>query len=60
MIIVILLVVVGVVGFGLGTMMFGDIGVAAMIGGAAALLSGIGLLRLSRRVAAIEQKERDS
>lgn len=51
----ILLIVVGVAGFGLGGMMFGDIGIAAMIGGAAALLSGIGIMGLSKRIAALEQ-----
>lgn len=55
MIIGILLIVVGVAGFALGGMMFGDIGVAAMIGGAGALLSGIGILRLGQRIVALEK-----
>lgn len=56
MIVSVLLLVVGLAGFALGGMMFGDIGVAAMIGGAGALLSGIGLFRLSRRVTALERE----
>ena len=47
-IISILLLVVGVVGLGLGSMMFGDIGVAASVGGVAALLSGVGFSLVSK------------
>ena len=43
-IIAILLIVVGAFGFVSGGFMFGDIGLAAWIGAAAALLSGIGFL----------------
>lgn len=43
-IVAILLVVVGIIGFIMGGMMFGDIGLAAFVGSAAALLSGIGFL----------------
>ncbi|WP_432776066.1 hypothetical protein AAFJ72_03460 [Brevibacillus gelatini] len=40
----ILLVIIGVVGIAMGSVMFGDIGIAAMIGASSALLSGIGFL----------------
>lgn len=40
----VLLVIVGVIGFILGGMMYGDIGIAAMIGATTAVLSGIGFL----------------
>ncbi|WP_176220567.1 hypothetical protein [Cohnella massiliensis] len=40
----ILLVIVGVAGMAMGGAMFGDIGIAAMIGASSALLSGIGFL----------------
>lgn len=38
----ILLVVLGVVGLIMGMMMFGDIGIACIVGGLSALLSGVG------------------
>ena len=41
-IISILLIILGAIGMLLGGMMFGDIGIAAMIGSLTALLSGIG------------------
>lgn len=40
----ILLVILGIVGFLMGMMMFGDIGIACIVGGLSALLSGIGFL----------------
>lgn len=40
----ILLVIVGVLGILMGMMMFGDIGIACIIGALAALLSGIGFM----------------
>ena len=46
----IILIVVGVVGMILGGMMFGDIGIAAMIGAVTAILSGIGFLTVSRKI----------
>ena len=36
------LMIIGAFGILMGTMMFGDIGVAAMIGGAVGILSGYG------------------
>ena len=44
----ILLLVLGVIGVLLGGMMFGDIGVAAMIGAFTAILSGVGFLLVSK------------
>lgn len=46
--IAILLIILGVVGLMLGFMMFGDIGVSAMIGALSALLSGIGFLKIKK------------
>ncbi len=40
----ILLVLVGIVGIFFGMMMFGDIGVACIVGALGALLSGIGFI----------------
>ena len=47
-IIAILLIIVGVSGILLGGMMFGDIGIAAMIGGSVVILSGIGFLKVNK------------
>lgn len=44
----ILLIVVGVLGILMGMMMFGDIGIACLVGAISALLSGIGFLSLSK------------
>ncbi len=46
----ILLIVVGVIGILMGMMMFGDIGIACMVGALAALLSGIGFLITNKRL----------
>lgn len=40
----ILLIIVGVLGILMGMMMFGDIGIACMVGAVTALLSGIGFI----------------
>lgn len=40
----ILLILLGIIGLGLGVMMFGDIGIACMVGALSALLSGIGFV----------------
>ena len=42
----ILLFVVGLCGLGLGSMMFGDIKISAMIAGAIGVLSGIGFWQI--------------
>jgi len=46
----ILLLIVGVAGILLGSMMFGDIGIAAMIGAASAILSGIGFIQCNKAI----------
>lgn len=46
----VLLIILGVIGVMLGMMMFGDIGIAAIIGALSALLSGIGFLAADRRL----------
>mgnify|MGYP006272624685 CR=1 FL=1 len=45
-----LLVIVGAGGILLGTMMFGDIGIAAIVGGLSGLLSGIGFLSVNKKI----------
>ncbi len=49
-VIAILLIILGVLGLVLGGMMFGDIGIACMVGAGAALLSGIGFLSADKRL----------
>ncbi len=44
----IMLLIVGVAGIAMGLMMFGDIGIACLVGALSALLSGIGFLSLSK------------
>jgi hypothetical protein len=46
----ILLIVLGAIGILLGLMMFGDIGIACIIGALSALLSGIGFLLTDKRL----------
>lgn len=48
----ILLVIVGILGIGMGMMMFGDIGIACIVGAITALLSGIGFLKVNRALKA--------
>jgi len=50
----ILLLILGVIGMLLGSLMIGDIGLAAMIGSAASILSGIGFLLCNRRLKRME------
>lgn len=45
-----LLILVGLLGIAAGGMMFGDIGIAAMIAGVVGLLSGIGFWRVPKPV----------
>ena len=46
----ILLVVLGVIGILMGVMMFGDIGLACIVGALTALLSGIGFIMVEKRI----------
>lgn len=46
----ILLIILGVVGILMGMVMFGDIGIACIVGALAALLSGIGFLSASKKL----------
>ena len=46
----ILLIVLGVIGVLLGSMMFGDIGIAAMIGAGSAILSGVGFVLADKKI----------
>ena len=48
-VIAILLIVLGAVGIFMGAMMFGDIGIACIVGALSALLSGIGFLMASKK-----------
>ncbi len=45
----ILLIILGAIGLLMGLMMFGDIGLACIIGALSALLSGIGFLIASKK-----------
>lgn len=51
----ILLILVGVLGILMGAMMFGDIGIACMVGAVTALLSGIGFLITAKRIKDLEE-----
>ncbi len=42
------LIIIGSVGMLLGAMMYGDIGIAAMIGSVVGILSGVGFLKVSK------------
>jgi hypothetical protein len=44
----IVLIIVGAIGVILGSMMFGDIGVAAFIGAVTAIISGIGFIKCNK------------
>lgn len=46
----ILLLILGIVGICLGGMMFGDIGIACFVGALAAILSGIGFLKVAKKL----------
>ena len=46
----ILLIIVGIIGILMGMMMFGDIGIACMVGAVTALLSGIGFIIASGKI----------
>ena len=45
----ILLIVLGIFGIAIGSMMYGDIGIACIIGAMSALLSGIGFMMAPKK-----------
>jgi len=49
-IIAIILIVVGIIGLFLSTLMFGDIGIAAAIGSVTAVLSGFGFINVNKQL----------
>ncbi len=51
----ILLILLGIIGIAAGSVAFGDIGIACMIGGAGALLSGIGFWIAAGRLKKLER-----
>lgn len=46
----ILLIIVGILGIFMGMMMFGDIGIACLVGAVTALLSGIGFMIAGKKL----------
>lgn len=46
----VLLIIVGIIGILMGGAMFGDIGIAAMIGAITALLSGFGFINAAKKL----------
>lgn len=44
----ILLIILGIVGILMGAAMFGDIGIACFVGALAALLSGLGFIKIDK------------
>ena len=46
----ILLILLGIAGIVMGAMMFGDIGIACIVGALSALLSGFGFLNVNKRM----------
>lgn len=51
----IILIVLGVLGLLISTMMFGDIGLAAAIGSVTAILSGVGLSKLNKQLSELKK-----
>lgn len=46
----VLLIIIGILGIFMGLMMFGDIGIACMVGAIGSLLSGIGFISISKKI----------
>lgn len=46
----IMLIIIGVIGVLLSGIMFGDIGIAALIGSVVGILSGIGFIKTSKEI----------
>ncbi|MCD7837335.1 MAG: hypothetical protein LUG65_00285 [Clostridiales bacterium] len=51
----ILLILVGIAGILMGMLMYGDIGIACLVGAIAALLSGIGFMMVSSKLKKVMQ-----
>lgn len=51
----IMLIVLGIVGIILGSMMFGDIGIAALIGAIVGVLAGIGFIKADSAIKRISK-----
>ena len=49
----ILLIIWGIIGVAMGMMMFGDIGIACIVGAVAAILSGIGFIVANKKIKSI-------
>ena len=49
-VIAVLLIIIGLGGIAMGAMMFGDIGIAALIGGLVGSLSGLGFWIVGKRL----------
>ena len=52
----IILIVWGALGVVMGMMMFGDIGVACIVGAVTAILSGIGLIQANKKIKKLNEK----
>lgn len=52
-----ILIVWGIVGIIMGTMMFGDIGIACIVGAVTALLSGFGFLSVNKELVKIRRAD---
>ncbi len=51
----IILIIWGVIGIAMGMMMFGDIGVACIVGAVTAILCGIGFIIANKKVKKIKE-----
>ena len=49
----ILLIIWGIIGIAMGMMMFGDIGIACIVGAVTAILSGVGLIIANKKIKGI-------
>ena len=55
MVLGILLIIWGVIGIAMGMMMFGDIGVACIVGAVAAILCGIGFILINNKLKKLKE-----
>lgn len=52
------LIVIGVLGILMGMMMFGDIGIACLVGAITALLCGVGFCKADKRIKNLERQNK--